>query len=311
MRQLCLGALAALFTLSFVSTADARADRMPVIGALLTDRAVEPTHFSPNDIGEMNLSPLVSNYVSSITWSSWGGPRAEGVGNVSLLDGTDETYAVPPAHTSPVAVTLSGLRSCAGIRVYTAYRIDLEAGSAEPAFWPKGQTGRFGCTPLGISGPRPSRRNPGCTQGLNAPRMGLIPGDPYAAPAVWKPRLPGAGLTVLCGLEWTGWGTPNAVANGVRENLARVHSQRRVWPASVRASRPVWCPAVGGTSAIVYSKLTVRIFGPARIPSPRTLTDYSTLGLKVTAIAHQQFQFSDACVRGITFFNPVPQPAAG
>jgi hypothetical protein len=46
------------------------AGAQPLINSGLADRPIEPTRFSPPNVGDLNASAAVDNYVREISWSS-------------------------------------------------------------------------------------------------------------------------------------------------------------------------------------------------------------------------------------------------
>jgi hypothetical protein len=289
----------------------------PFINAIYADQPVEPTRFSPNDIAHLT-SLDVNNYVRAITWSSWGGTKAVGQGQVSLLNGSSEDYETPPGRTSPVTVTLGGLRRCAGVLVYTTYSLQLAAAASEPTHWPKGQTGSFPCTPMVMSEfaapatPRVRRRSTACAHPLAAPV--LTKEEPQSVTVPFHPKPPAP--TFLCYMRFHSWGGKTAFADGLVENLTNDHAARRNWPATVELSGRIWCPtAARGMKSvagepITYRSLKLTIYGPPRIPTSKTLSSFGHRGLKARVFWQHMHPTLKACQLGYSLENPFPDPAA-
>lgn len=248
--------------------ATATAVNSPYINSAYADRPGEPTHFSPNYVfGRLTSNPL-NNYIRDITWSSWGSQVAIGAGSVSLLDGTTST--------SPVTVTLGGLRRCAGVSVYTTYSLALADGATQPKHWPRGRTGTFPCT-ISIANPTgnyqgKARRDGGCGfMGLDIDSLNRGGSIESGGPPEWHPRLPlwGRNLeTVFCFLRWKHWGSRVTTATGIREVLSIPHTHKPHWPVSLKLSHPIWCPAAGQETpyvgAITYGALRLTLYGKPR-----------------------------------------------
>lgn len=281
--------------------------QVPVIGSYFADRGVQPTHFSPLNIEEITANGLLNNYVREITWSSWGRSEAIGAGKVSLVEGNQATYDMQPAATSPVAIHLTGLRQCLGLPTYTAYSLSLAPGAAQPFGWPKGQSGKFPCqSPTHTTYTRHPLVN--CWLGLKAPHY-HEPGFADLITVPWHPRLPWPGLTGICSAQSV-HDENRAIERGIgiRENITSNHPIERNWPATYVLSKPIWCPTAawefGTTNA--YSRLRVKIYGPPRKPTKRTLSSWSHRGLKVTGVGGQEFSPTAGCVAGIAQVNPIP-----
>lgn len=292
----------------------ARADNTPptpVIGAVYADRGVEPTRFSPNEINDLASSWYLNNYVRSIHWTSWGGPTAEGEGQVSLLDGNEFNYETPPTHQSPVHIQLTNLEECSGVPTYTSYSLTLAPGAAEPTRWPKGASGSLPCS--GILGnfyrtARPKHRFRGCGQGIVEPRRNPREEDkPNLVQVRWDRALPGPGDPFFCGLAYTAWEGSRRRANGLMENLYFDHAKERNWPAVVEWSKPAWCSSgAEGKTPITFTEFRVTIYGPPRKPTKKTLSSYGHKGLPVTHRSRQSFTPGPLCSSGYSGVNPLP-----
>lgn len=238
------------------------------INSQWVEQPVMPTYFSPNDISDLiddiycgalgedatcNANILI-NYVDYIHWSSWGGEQAVGSGRVALLDEFGST--------SPVTVTLSQPVRCAGQRIYTRYSLQLGEGAPAPRGWPEGQTGRFPCGRVRVSGYAP---NDGVVRfdGIHDPSAS----EPYGtSPARWRPRLPKFKRAELdfAWPQWKHWGKRRAVgtlAFAVVGNAFQPHRGWE-WPAKLEFRRPIWCPRASGfEGAITYGSLKATFYG--------------------------------------------------
>jgi hypothetical protein len=237
----------------------ARADPAPVyLNAPFADRGAEPTEFSPNrgpsPGGTASLPGL--GYVRGLTWTSWGGTRATGVGRVRLLN--DRTSA------SSVTVTLGGLESCAGVMIYTSYSLELGVGAQRPRYWPSGQTGRFPCfisagayIPQSPLARVPEAQGSCVFHGLavrsqGAPGLPWLVGTDETPDVKWSPHLPrGSAYSLFCRTQWTKWGEPIVTGRGVLRNGVKQ------WGVKVQLSQPAWCRQLG----VAYNRLTMTVYG--------------------------------------------------
>lgn len=76
----------------------------------------------------------VQSHVDGVSWSSWGGSTATGSGKVEVSSSdTRPGHAQPYASQSAaVSIVASGLVSCGGQQLYTAYTLTLTGAEAEP-----------------------------------------------------------------------------------------------------------------------------------------------------------------------------------
>lgn len=320
MVSLVLLATSLATSLAASSTAMGQSDRQPFINSAFADRPVQPTRFSPPNIGELNVSSVVNNYVRDISWDEWGEATAVGHGQVSLVDLASGEFELQngevPARTSPVTITLSGLRTCSGFLVYTDYELTLAPGAQPPSTWPKGQRGRFPCS-ISAGGFQPFSRAAmeGKVGEGNCGFHGLAPagylseltsGPPIEQPR-WKPhRPPGKGSTVFCKMLWKHWGDNVVTATGLRENLTLPHSAERNWPVRLILRHPVWCPAAAtpeGENVLTYTEFTMIEYGPGRIPTHWSLSHWGHRGLKAH-VFRQRLRFHRAqCGFGLSQAN--------
>ncbi len=198
------------------------------------DNPIRPTQFGPSR-GPGNFSG-VRDYVRDLTWDSWGSEQATGTGQVRLLEDR--------ASTSPVAVTLAGLKQCAGKSVYTTYSLALAEGAAQPKLWPDGSTGTFPCRIVAGY--------------FNNNDPGTKPGGPFGCVLTkglggkWTPKLPrGSAYSGLCAMRWTTWAQPAVTGKGVMRNGSTQ------WGAKAQLSAPAWCPR----QAMSYTRLRMTIYG--------------------------------------------------
>jgi hypothetical protein len=297
------------------------AGAQPLINSGFADRPIEPTRFSPPNVGDLNASAAADNYVREISWSTWGGSTAVGTGKVSLVDLADGEFEIKngelPARTSPVTVTLGGLGTCAGISIYTSYELKLAPGAQAPSTWPKGQRGRFPCS-ISATAFRPLSRSVmegkvgegNCSfRGLTLPVADPdLAGSPPLKQPRWIPHNPpGKGLTVFCDMSWKHWGGRVVTADGLRENLTLPHSAERNWPVHVILRHPIWCPAAAGeNNVLTYSELTVVEYGSGRVVSSWSLSHYGHRGLKAH-VFRQSFRADvGQCQFGISIANLAP-----
>jgi hypothetical protein len=265
-----------VFSLAHVSTGEAAPKRqLPVINASYAERAVEPTHFSPTDIADRLTPTQLSNYVRGITWSSWGGSTAVGQGQVTLLNGTNES--------SPVTVRLGGLGTCAGVEVYSTYSLELGRGASRPELWPEGQTGKFPCdiwlagTTGGTFQGSTTHRGHAAFAGIQLDHESRFPrGGGQAGLVPFKPPLPMSKVAPQVNfyrMQWNAWGGPSITGSGYMGALTQRHRDRRYWPAKLELSHPTWCPAAGQeepfAAAITYGEFKVILFG-----GPRELVEH-------------------------------------
>jgi hypothetical protein len=244
--------LLGLMFIGLMSAPIAGAAGPPMFNSFFADKPVTPTSFSPARICDITANEagcqLFNNWVRRIQWSSWGGPVAEGRGEVTLLDGQGST--------SPVTVTLGGLKNCAGFQVYTTYSLALVPGSQEPPNFAMGDRGTFPCTLSLAGGYRGNRlgRNANCINGLWDPSK-----DFGYAP--WVPKAPDPNW-LLCQLQFKAWGSPTTIGTGTIRRQRQVKG-RHEWPIKIVVSRPIWCPKAGQGfgGAITYSRVKVTLKG--------------------------------------------------
>jgi hypothetical protein len=219
-----------------------------LINSRLAEGPERPRHFGWLSTDNTEGTPI--NWVREINWTNWGGPTADGVGQVGLLD--------ERTGTSPVNVELGGRQECGGVQVYSNYNLTLQPGAPEPAGWTALRMGSFPCRiAIGnYSGERLGRRS-NCVFGLYETSPNPKGG---ARPARWHPKAP-EGKWFLCQLRLKHWGQP--VVTGAGMARLGAHLRGRIeWPVSVKISRPIWCPKSGEYgSAITYSRLTITLHG--------------------------------------------------
>ena len=244
--------LLGLMLIGLMSAPVAGAASQPMFNSFFADKPVMPTSFSPQRICDITKDEAgcqtFNNWVRRIQWSRWGGPGAEGRGEVTLLDGQGST--------SPITVSLGGLKDCAGFRVYTTYTVALAPGAQEPRNFALGDQGTFPCR-LSLAGGYAGQRlgrNANCINGLWNPTKGFG----YAS---WVPKSPDRSW-LLCQLQFKRWGSPTTIGTGTIRRQREVKG-RYEWPIKIVVSRPIWCPSAGQGfgGAITYSRLRVTLKG--------------------------------------------------
>ena len=183
-----------------------------------------------------------------------------------MLRGTERTEIYGPGETSPVTVHLARLRSCAGVRVYTSYSLELAPGAEQPNGWPRGQTGSFPCYIESAShnAPREKRDKNNCTyKGLEQ--------SPIAKVSIpkprWKPNLPFHQRRMdFCELKAKHWGSRRVTMTGLGAVLRHPAHQDRLLSIKLELLHPIWCPNVAGVewssaAAITYGAIKLTIYG--------------------------------------------------
>jgi hypothetical protein len=180
--------------------------------------------------------------VSGVSWSGWGEATATGTGD-ALVQWATEADTQEAAHV-PVLVTAGGLRSCAGINIYTSLVMRLAAGAEAPPYFTQVErdqevlpcevhAGRY------VAGKEERTDPQGCFfSGLSAKLLfRAVPPDRFGIFA--------------CGMRWKGWGTNRAIGVGVARKAEQQYGLRVV------LSRPEWCPSW----TVSYTQETAELWG--------------------------------------------------
>jgi hypothetical protein len=231
------------------------------LNALVADRPVEPTELRPDSDFKRWTPP--DDYLRNLQWSSWGGPEATGTG---------EVRPAPRGQSSAVSVTLGGLTTCGGPRIYTSYSLTLQPGASTPEFWPDGERASFPCR-LNAGRFYPSApgeakryREGGCVMlggiwpasngGSDLPAASRVI---TSKPTVWSPPLPHGPLGGFCRTRWSGWGRAQATGLGVLRNGFEQ------WGVTAVVSAPRWCRHLG----ISYTHMVMTRYGAGEPIPPR------------------------------------------
>ena len=104
-----------LFT--FGSSQQAAADSGPVLGQPMDTYSVGFGEARP---AQLSQNSMCGNTITGISWSSWGGPTAQGAGLWCQSAGAVSRGEAP----KPVSLTASDLGSCNGVLAYRTLRYD-------------------------------------------------------------------------------------------------------------------------------------------------------------------------------------------
>jgi hypothetical protein len=187
-------------------------------------QAIQPPSFRLADYESADSQTLANSAVSAVSWSSWGGPTAEGSGE-ALIQWTDASTGLHAQEraTVPVLVSASGLRSCGGVSVYTSLVINPAPGATAPPHFQQVQrddkvtacaihAGSY------VAGQEERTDPNGCFfKGLRE----LIIRPPFSLN--------------YCALRWKDWGGSTTIGTGV----ARIGFEQ--YGLRVRLSRVRWC----------------------------------------------------------------------
>ncbi len=176
----------------------------------------------------------LTDYVQHVKWSGWGGPTASGEGTI--------TAAHSESVTSPVSIVLSGLVTCAGVPIYTQYRLTVAPGAPVSANWSKWQHGSYPCDLL-ASGYRPSELDTATEGGCLVLRANFSSWTPQHAPA-------------MCRAKWTDFGTsPVVVGKGV------ARGDEEDWAGVFTFSDVQWCRTGSSNDALSYTQMCITTYG--------------------------------------------------
>jgi hypothetical protein len=192
----------------------------------------------------------VQSHIDGVTWSSWGGSTATGSGKV-VVSSSDTR----PGHTQPyvsqaaaVSIVASGLVSCGGQQLYTAYALTLTGAEAEPRDFAYVNDRSLPCRMQALA------YYAGIEKVANTTGDCLFHGVTEQLPS-------GFGFLDYCRMQWKGWGDSSTVGTGIARAILLPHScdghEECDYGVRVRLSEPAWCPAYG----MSYTREKLEVFG--------------------------------------------------
>jgi hypothetical protein len=237
------------------------------------------------------------HFLSSLSWTGWGGVEPTATGEVSLLIPDSPAF-------SPVTVTLGGLTDCDGVSIYTRYALAVPAGARLPEGWEWERSLSLPClvSADGFYPNDPSVRA-AYRRGDCTPASLAGTNDEH-----FTPRLPRSALYAgFCRMRWTGWGTGSASGVGVfRDGILQ-------WGVAAVMSRPEFCglpgEAEGGGTplnlGVNYTSLTIKLYGrgkpePTRPPYGVSVSEAAQLTRSISRghasqTFHQSSPASEGC----------------
>ena len=222
------------------SASPERPAKVPNYQVVRTD-AREPTKF---------LS--VQAFLSGVEWSTWGGSTATGTGRVEVdsddtRPGHHQAYA---SQSAAVSITTSGLVSCGGQLVYTAYALSLASGAAEPQDFSYVKIRSLPCRLHALA------YYAGIEKVAHTTGDCLFRGVSGQLPS-------GFGYFAYCRMQWKDWGGPTTVGTGVGRGVALpsgcdgIRGEECDYGIRVSLSKPAWCSAEG----MSYTRERLEVFG--------------------------------------------------
>ena len=203
---------------------------------------------APHDFSK---SLNVQTFVNRITWTSWGGTTATGTGTVEVVSsdtrpGHEQPYS---SQTAPVTITASGLASCGGQPIYTAYSLTLLGSASEPRDFHYARERVMPCRLLALN------YYAGYEKVAGGKGDCLFHG-------VTEPLPSGFGYLGYCKMRWQGWGSQKTVGTGIGRAVTLPkgcdgHHSECDYGVRVTLTRPGWCPTYG----MSYTHERLEVFG--------------------------------------------------
>jgi hypothetical protein len=214
----------------------------------------------------------VQSFVNGITWSSWGGSSAEGIGRIKINSSdTRPGHAAPYASQSAaVSIVASGLVSCAGRSLYTAYTLTLTGSEPEPRDFSYVKSRSLPCRLQALS------YYAGIEKVANTTGDCLFRGVTEQLPS-------GFGYLGYCRMKWTGWDQPVTVGTGIARAVTLPsgcdgHHGECDYGIRVRLTSPAWCPASG----MSYTRERLEVFGQGILSTTSLIAPSEERRLRVT-----------------------------
>jgi hypothetical protein len=193
----------------------------------------------------------VQSLLSGITWSSWGGSTAVGVGRVEV-----ESSDTRPGHELPfasqsatVSIAASDLVSCGGRQLYTGYTLTLTGADPEPRDFQLVKQRSLPCRIQAL------RYYAGVEKVADTTGDCLFRGVSEQLPS-------GFGYLAYCRMQWRGWGQNTTTGTGIARAVMLPNScdghEECDYGIRVKLTEPAWCPAYG----MSYTRERLEVFGP-------------------------------------------------
>jgi hypothetical protein len=193
----------------------------------------------------------VQSHVDGVTWSSWGGSTATGSGKVVVSSSDTRPGHAQPyvSQSAAVSIVASGLVSCGGQQLYTAYSLTLTGTEAEPRDFALVRTRSLPCRMQALT------YYAGIEKVANTTGDCLFHGVTEQLPS-------GFGYLDYCRMQWKGWGNSSTVGTGIARAILLPHScdghEECDYGVRVQLDQPAWCPAYG----MSYTQERLEVFGP-------------------------------------------------
>lgn len=214
----------------------------------------------------------VQTFVNHITWTSWGGTTATGTGTVEVdssdtRPGHEEPYS---SQSAPVTVTASGLASCGGQPIYTAYSLTLLGSVSEPHYFHYARERTMPCRLLALN------YYAGYEKVAGGKGDCLFHG-------VTEPLPTGFGYLGYCKMRWQGWGSQKTVGTGIGRAVTLPrgcdgHHSECDYGIRVTLTRPGWCPAYG----MSYTHERLEVFGHGMLTATSLIAPSEERRLRAT-----------------------------
>lgn len=214
----------------------------------------------------------VQSFVNGITWTTWGGASATGTGTVEV-----NSSDTRPGHRQPyasqraaVTITASGLASCAGQRLYTAYTLSLTGTDPEPRDFTDAQHRALPCRVQALN------YYAGYERVANTTGDCLFRGVSGEWPS-------GFGYLAYCKMQWQGWGQSRTVGIGIARAVTLPdgcdgHHGECDYGVRVQLTRPMWCPTYG----MSYTRERLEVFGSGILSSTSLIAPSEDRRLRAT-----------------------------
>ncbi len=227
----CCGVVVLLATVVGGTPAAARAGEVQWSAYGGSNAVVRPT--------ELEVAGVIGIAWKDVSWATWGDSTADGTGTFDWRAPTPDGYEY---RDYPVHVTLTRIRPCGDLRLYTRLHTTFDA--ARPGYAGDDRVRRYDCRIV-----------------LGRDASDLNPPPRWYGLGVSKPRQASDGnAAALWNLRWRGWGGRRAHASGryaLRPPGSATHPGRRYAPVTVRVTA-----FDSGECDSGYAYRKMRIVGP-------------------------------------------------
>jgi hypothetical protein len=214
----------------------------------------------------------VESFVNRITWTSWSGSTATGTGTVEVNSSDTRPGHIQPyaSQSAAVTITASGLISCAGQTLYTAYSLTLSGPGPEPRDFIYAKNRALPCRVQALN------YYAGYEKVANTTGDCLFKG-------VTEPLPSGFGYLGYCRMKWIGWDQPVTVGTGIARAITLPsgcdgHHGECDYGIRVQLEKPEWCPAYG----MSYTRERLEVFGHGTLSSTSLIAPSEERGLRAT-----------------------------